>query len=429
MANIDFLTELNWRGMLQDATPSLPQRLAQGQISAYVGIDPTAPSLHIGNLAPIMLLIHLQRAGHRPIILLGGATGMIGDPSGKAAERVLLDQTTVEANIQRIKMQCLSLLDYTAGPNAALILNNYDWYQHFKFLDFLRDVGKLITVNYMWAKDSVQNRKDSGISFTEFSYQLLQAYDFYYLYQHYQCHLQMGGSDQWGNITTGTELIRKAIQAEAHGLTCPLLTRADGSKFGKSEGGNIWLDPQMTSPYAFYQYWLNLADEEMPRMLRIFSLEGQAQIESWINDNQQQPEQRTAQKALAREMTLRIHGDNALNRALSATQVLFSPDAVEALMTLPEADFLELFSGVPTGKLPASALDEEPSVLEVLAQSGAQPSKGEAKRNIQAGAVRLNKVKVGSVDQRITRSDLLNDRYLLFQFGKKNYFIVQFTQE
>ncbi len=421
----DLLAELAWRGMIHDTTPELAERLAQGPVTGYIGFDPTAPSLHVGNLATVMLLVHLQRAGHRPIALVGGATGRIGDPSGKSEERQLLDEATLARNVAGVRRQLERFLDFDPDrPNAARLLDNYDWFADVRLLEFMRQVGKHITIGYMLAKDSVQRRLETGLSFTEFCYQLLQGYDFYHLYTQQGCELQLGGSDQWGNITTGIELIRRMAGGTAHALTTPLLTKADGSKFGKSESGNIWLDAELTSPYAFYQFWLNTADEDLPRMLRVFSLRDRAEIEALEAQSAAQPEARLGQKALAEELTERIHGSEGLAAARNATEALFGADATEALRCLDPAQFLELFAGVPQAQLPPDWLAQSRTVVDLLAEASILPSRSEARRRIQAGGIRLNKAKVEQPDQLLSATDLLNDRYLLVQTGKKNYHVV-----
>jgi len=423
----DLLSELAWRGMIHDTTPGLEDLLKSGPVVGYIGFDPTAPSLHVGNLATVMLLVQLQRAGHRPIALVGGATGRIGDPSGKSEERKLLDEETLQRNVDGVRRQLERFLDFSPdAPNPAVLLDNYEWFADFKLLDFMREAGKHVTVSYMMAKDSVQRRLETGLSFTEFCYQLLQGYDFYHLYERHGCRLQMGGSDQWGNITTGTELVRRLAGGSAHGLTTPLLTKADGSKFGKSESGNVWLDPELTSPYKFYQFWLNQGDEDLPRMLRVFSLKSREEIEDLIAQSAAQPEKRLGQRALAEELTLRIHGPDALETALNASEALFGADATEALRRLDPRQFLEIFEGVPMATLSRDWLTEDRKAVDLLADTGALPSKSEAKRRIQAGGVRINKVKVDQPEQPVDASLLLNDRYLLLQTGKKNYHIVVF---
>ena len=424
---MDLFEELAWRGMLQDCTPELKERLQRGPIVAYIGFDPTARSLHIGNLATVMLLVHLQRAGHKPIALVGGATGMVGDPSGKKDERKLLDEESLKMNQAGIRAQLERFLDFSPGPAQAQIANNYDWFGPMGFLQFLREVGKHLTVNYMMAKDSVQNRMETGISFTEFSYQLLQAYDFYYLHQHYGCELQMGGSDQWGNITSGIELVRRMSGATVHGLTAPLLTKSDGSKYGKSEQGNIWLDPSLTSPFRFYQFLVNSADDDIERLHRVFSLADKANQDELLAQHRVKPHLRLAQKALAQELTLRIHGQEGLTQALNATEVLFGGGdvALQALRTLDEAQILDIFEGVPQGQLPRIRLLENPTAADVLFESGMLPTKGEAKREIMGGGIRINQTKTTDPQQLISTADLLADQFLLLQKGKKNYYLVR----
>jgi len=421
-----FIEELRWRGMIQGITPGAGEKLMSGGCVGYAGFDPTAPSLHIGHLIPIMLLVHFQRSGNRPIALVGGATGMIGDPSGKSEERNLLPLETVRHNEERLRLQLGRFLDFK-GPCAAEIVNNYDWFADVRFLDFLRDVGKHLTVNYMVAKDSVKDRWDSGISFTEFSYQLMQAYDFLWLYTKKNCVLQMGGSDQWGNITAGAELIRRAAGGEVHALTCPLLTRADGGKFGKSEGGEtVWLDPAMTSPYKFYQYWLNCSDVDAPRLLRMFTLLPREEIERLEADHARVPHERIMQKALAREMTSRIHSEADCQSVLEATGILFGEATTESLRRLPEKDFLSVFEGVPQAEIPKSLLEKGVPVVEFVADwAKLFASRGEAKRMIQQGGLSINRDKVTDENLRVTAAHLLNGRYILLQKGKKSYCVVK----
>ncbi|UOQ68352.1 tyrosine--tRNA ligase [Hymenobacter volaticus] len=433
---MDLLSELRWRGMLHDAMPGTAEHLtAQQPVSGYIGFDPTGVSLHIGSLATIMLLVHLQRAGHRPVALVGGATGMIGDPTGKSAERNLLDEDTLRRNQEGIKAQLEKFLDFTPGPTAAVVVNNYDWFKEFGFLQFLREVGKHLTVNYMMAKDSVKRRlgtdtdstdqRADGLSFTEFSYQLLQGYDFLHLYRTLNCTLQMGGSDQWGNITTGTELIRRLAgsEARAYALTTPLITKADGSKFGKTEGGNVWLDPTMTSPYQFYQFFLNASDADVPRLIRVFTLLPQEEIEALEAEHAQAPHLRTLQKALAKDVTIRVHSEEAYEAALAASQVLFGGGE---LSTLDEQTLLDVFAGVPQVEVPRASL-EELNVVTLLSEATTSvvfASKGEAKKMIQGGGVSLNRVKV-TVDQLASDIPLLHDKYYVAQKGKKNYFLIK----
>jgi tyrosyl-tRNA synthetase len=423
---MDFIRELRWRGMIQAVTPGAEEKLEKAGCVGYAGFDPTAPSLHIGHLIPVMLLVHFQRSGNRPIALVGGATGMIGDPSGKSEERNLLPLETIRYNQECIRRQLERFLDFK-GHCAAEIVNNYDWFAEVRFLDFLRDVGKHLTVNYMVAKDSVKGRWESGISFTEFSYQLLQAYDFLWLYTNKKCVLQMGGSDQWGNITSGAELIRRTLGGEAHALTCPLLTRSDGRKFGKSEGGeSVWLDPAHTSPYKFYQYWLNCADDDAPRLLRMFTLLPQEEIQRLEAAHAEKPHERPMQKALAADMTVRIHSDADYRSALEASEILFGKGTTETLHRLPEKDFLAVFEGVPQAEIAKSALEAGIPLVEFAAdRTGFFASRGEAKRMIQQGGLSVNKEKITDENTAITRARLLNGRYILLQKGKKSYCVVK----
>ena len=425
----NFLEELRWRGMLHDMMPGTEETLAKSMTAGYIGFDPTASSLHLGNLATIMLLVHFQRAGHKPIALVGGATGMIGDPSGKSAERQFLSEETLAHNQAAIKKQLEKFLDFDCGAHAAEMVNNYDWFKEIGFLQFLREAGKHLTVNYMMAKDSVKNRlgEGGGISFTEFSYQLLQGYDFYHLYTHKNCRLQMGGSDQWGNITTGTELIRRKAAGEAYALTTPLLTKADGSKFGKSEGGNIWLDASMTSPYKFYQFLLNQKDEDMPRLIRVFSLKSRTEIEALEAQHQAAPHERHLQKALAEELTLRIHSQEGLENAQQASLILFGKEVVEALRQISEATLLEVFEGVPQVEISKEAYQSCENVTDLLSvatEGQIFKSKGEARKAIQNNAVSVNKSKV-SDPQQSADFELLQHKYLLAQNGKKQYYLIK----
>ncbi len=427
----NFVEALRWRGMIHDMTPGTEEQLTKEMTTAYVGIDPTADSLHIGHLVGIMMLKHLQLAGHKPLALIGGATGMIGDPSGKSQERNLLDEATLRHNQECLKQQLAKFLDFeTEASNKAELVNNYDWMKEFSFLDFIRDVGKHITVNYMMSKDSVKKRLSaesaSGMSFTEFTYQLVQGYDFLYLYQHKQCKLQMGGSDQWGNITTGTELIRRKMGAEnqAFALTCPLITKADGGKFGKTETGNIWLDPEKTTPYAFYQFWLNCSDEDAAKYVKIFTLMSRDEIEKLIEEHSQAPHLRLLQKALAREITIRVHSEEALKGAEEASQILFGKATTEALRRLDEKTLLSVFDGVPTVAVSKEKVSEGLDITEFLAtETEIFASKGEARRMLKDNGLSVNKEKVNDAYQ-ITSSDLLNGRYILVQKGKKNYYLV-----
>lgn len=425
-----FIQELRERGLVQDMMPGTEELLEKGMVSAYIGFDPTAESLHVGSLLPITLLMRLQKAGHKPYALVGGATGMIGDPSGKSAERNLLDTDTLNRNCEGIRKQLSRFLDFNgAQANAAVMVNNYDWFKNFSFLDFIRDAGKLITVNYMMAKDSVKKRMETGISFTEFSYQLIQGYDFLYLNEQYKVQLQMGGADQWGNITTGTELIRKKNGNEAYAFTSPLITKSDGSKFGKSEGGNVWLDADLTSPYQFYQFWLKLADAEAEKMSLIYSFKPVAEIRSMIETHRQAPHLRLLQKALAEEMTIMVHSKDDLEFAQKASEILFSNSAVDALKSLSEKQLLEVMDGVPQVQAPMSLLTEEEgtSLIDFLAEYGVYASKGEARKAIQGNAVSINKEKVSGVDARLDKGLLLNGKYLLLQKGKSNYTLAIFA--
>ncbi len=428
MKKKDFIQEITWRGLVHDQTPALDAQLGRETTRGYIGFDPTAASLHIGNLVPIMLLVHFQRAGHRPIALVGGATGMVGDPSGKLEERKLLDEETLRHNQAGIRRQLEKFLDFT-GPNAAEVVNNYDWFGQMGFLDFLRDVGKHLTVNYMMAKDSVRKRLETGLSFTEFSYQLLQGYDYYYLYQHKGCRLQMGGSDQWGNITAGTELIRRMGGGEAHALTAPLVTKADGSKFGKSEAGNVWLDPALTSPYQFYQFWLNVSDADAGRMIRIYTLLDEDQILDLEAQQAATPGERPLQKALAADVTTRVHSAADLQVAVQASEVLFGQGTAEVLRQFDERLLLDVLEGVPRVQLSRSQWQEATDLPELLGPATAGVifgSKGEARKMMAAGGVRINKLRVAA-DAVPAQFDLLHDRYWLVQKGKKQYFLVEIT--
>ena len=428
MGKINFVKELEWRGMINNMMPGTEEQLNKEMTSAYVGIDPTADSLHIGHLVGIMMLKHLQRAGHRPIALIGGATGMIGDPSMKSQERVLIDEVTLRHNQECLRKQLEKFLDFNSGaPNAAILVNNYDWMKNYSFLQFIRDVGKHLTVNYMMAKDSVKKRlaanADHGMSFTEFSYQLLQGYDFLYLYEHEGCRLQMGGSDQWGNITTGTELIRRMNGGEAFAITCPLITKADGTKFGKTEGGNVWLDPKRTSPYKFYQFWLNVSDEDAEKYIKIFTLLERPVIEEAIARHREDPGQRSLQKLLAKEVTVMIHGEQEYENALAASRMLFGNSTSEELRKLDERTFLAVFSGVPTFELKKDSLPR--NIVDFLAvDTSILPSKGEARKMVQAGGISINKDKVSDISREISAGDIIDGKYILAQKGKKNYFII-----
>jgi len=420
-----FIEELRWRGMIHDMMPGTEEQLQKESTSGYIGFDPTADSLHIGNLLPIMLLVHFQRCGHKPIALVGGATGMIGDPSFKSEERKFLDEDTLRHNLSCQKRQLEKFLDFNCGANSAEIVNNYDWFRGFSFLDFLREVGKHITVNYMMAKDSVKKRLETGISFTEFSYQLIQGYDYYHLYKEKNCRLQMGGSDQWGNIVTGTELIRRLDAGDAYALTCPLVTKADGGKFGKSEKGNVWLDPSRTSPYVFYQFWLNTSDEDAEKYIKLFTLLSQSEIEALTNEHRLAPHLRILQKKLAGEVTLMVHSSRDLDTAIEASEILFGKGTAETLKKLDEATFLNVFEGVPQYEINKDLLQTGINILDLLGEVTAVfPSKGEAKRMIKGGGVVLNKEKVENEALSVGTGHLLNERYLLIQKGKKNYYLI-----
>ena len=430
---MNFVEELKWRGMIHQMMPGTEELLQKEQVSAYVGIDPTADSLHIGHLCGVMMLRHLQRCGHRPIALVGGATGMIGDPSGKSQERNLLNEETLRHNVACIQKQLAHFLDFESdAPNRAELVNNFDWMKDFSFLDFAREIGKCITVNYMMAKDSVKRRLNGeaqdGMSFTEFTYQLLQGYDFLYLYQTKNCKLQMGGSDQWGNITTGTELIRRKLggENEAFALTCPLITKADGKKFGKTEKGNIWLDRNRTSPYAFYQFWLNVADEDAERYIKIFTSLDKPTIDALIEEHRQDPGLRLLQKRLAEELTIMVHSREDYELALEASGILFGKSTKESLVKLDEQTLLDVFSGVPQFEINRSLLTGEGTKAVDLFAEHTQcfPSKGEMRKLTQGGGVSLNKEKLTSFDQMVTEADLIDDKYLLVQQGKKKYFLL-----
>ena len=426
---VNFVQELTWRGMIHNIMPGTEEQLKKEQTSAYVGIDPTADSLHIGHLVSIMMLKHFQAAGHKPIALIGGATGMIGDPSMKSAERNLLDEETLRHNQQAIKNQLSRFLDFDSeAPNAAIMVNNYDWMKDYTFLGFIRDIGKHITVNYMMSKDSVKKRltgeEREGMSFTEFTYQLVQGYDYLYLYQNHGCKLQMGGSDQWGNITTGTELIRRKSGGEAFALTCPLITKADGGKFGKTEQGNIWLDANYTSPYAFYQFWLNVSDDDAARYIKIFTMLSKEDIENAISQHSEAPHMRSLQKLLAKEITIMVHGEQEYNKAVDASEILFGQSTPQKLKEIDERTFLSVFDGVPTFEIKREELPSD--IIELLAvKSSIFPSKGECRKMIQTGTVSVNKEKISATDSTVELSDLLNDKYILIQKGKKNYYIIK----
>lgn len=424
----NFVEELRWRGMLQNSTPGIEEELAKGPMSAYVGIDPTGDSLHIGHLVSIMIMKHFQACGNKPFALIGGATGMIGDPSMKSQERNLLDEKTLAHNVSCIKAQLARFLDFESdAPNKAELVNNYDWMKDYTFINFTRDIGKLITVNYMMSKDSVKKRlsRDSseGMSFTEFTYQLLQGYDFLYLYQNRNIRLQLGGADQWGNITTGAELIRKTLGKEAYALTCPLITKADGGKFGKTEKGNIWLDAERTSPYQFYQFWLNVSDEDAERYIKIFTMLEREVIEAAIEEHRADPGRRTLQKLLAKEVTIMVHGEANYETAVKASQMLFGKATAEDLRSLDEKTFLSVFEGVPTFEILREDLPV--GILDFLAEkTGVFPSKGEARKMIQGNGFSLNKEKVTDIAREVSESDIIDGKYILAQKGKKDYFII-----
>lgn len=426
----NFIEELRWRGMLQDMTPEIEEHLNKGMAAAYLGFDPTADSLHIGHLVGVMTLLHFQRAGHKPFALVGGATGMIGDPSFKSAERNLLDKVTLDHNVACIKNQLGKFLNFNQGAkNKAELVNNYDWMSNFTFLDFIRDVGKHITVNYMMAKDSVKRRLEdgNGLSFTEFTYQLIQGYDFYHLWKNENVSIQLGGSDQWGNIVTGTEMIRRIGGGSAYALTVPLITKADGTKFGKTEGGSVWLDPEKTSPYAFYQFWLNVSDEDASKYIRIFTTLDQVTIETLEKEHQEAPHLRALQKEIAKQVTIMVHSEADYEMALKASAILFGKSSTEDLALLDERTFLQVFDGVPQVQIEKPEYESTSSVLELLAdKSGTAifPSKGEARKMIQGGGVSINKEKLADPNAAV-EAKLLQDKYLLVQKGKKNYYIIE----
>ncbi len=428
---MNLVEELRWRGMLQDIMPGTEELLSKEMVSGYIGFDPTSDSLHIGSLVPILLLVHLQKAGHKPFALVGGATGMIGDPSFKSEERNLLSEETLQHNLEGIKKQLSKFLDFSSdAPNKAEMVNNYDWFKDFSFLNFIRDVGKHITVNYMMSKDSVRKRLEgnNGMSFTEFTYQLIQGYDFYWLYQHKNCKLQMGGSDQWGNIVTGTEIIRRKAGGEAFAFTCPLLTKADGGKFGKTEKGNVWLDPEKTSPYQFYQFWLNASDEDATKWIKIFTLLPKEEIDQLITDHAAAPHARALQKKLAEEITCFVHSREDFEFAVKASEILFGNASTEALASLNEKQLLQVMEGVPTAEITRNQIEAGYDLISLLADTGVTPSKGEAKKLLAAGGVAINKEKIAPEKTAVSTADLLQNKYLLLQKGKKNYFLVRVTE-
>ncbi len=428
---MNFVEELTWRGMIHDITPGTEEQLEKEMTSAYVGIDPTADSLHIGHLVSVMMLKHFQLAGHKPIALVGGATGMIGDPSGKSVERNLLDEPTLRHNEECLKRQLGKFLDFESdAANAAELVNNYDWMKDFSFLDFIRDIGKHITVNYMMAKDSVKKRlgEDAkmGLSFTEFSYQLVQGTDFLHLYREKNCKLQMGGSDQWGNILTGTELIRRKESGEAFALTCPLITKADGGKFGKTESGNVWLDPKLTTPYKFYQFWLNVSDADAEKYIKIFTLLSKEDVAALVEEQEAAPHLRPLQKRLAKEVTCMVHDKEEYTKAVEASEILFGKASTESLAKLDKDTFLSVFEGVPTYVVDREKIDAGVPIVELLAgETEAFPSKGELRRTIKGGGLSLNKAKLADQEYLVTKADLINGSYLLVQKGKKNYYIIE----
>ena len=426
----NFVEELRWRGLLHDIMPGTEEQLNKEVTSAYIGFDPTADSLHIGSLVQIILLMHFQQSGHKPIALVGGATGMIGDPSGKSSERNLLDEETLNKNIDGMKNQLARFLDFSStSSNAAELVNNFDWMKNLSFLDFARDIGKHITVNYMMSKDSVRNRLNpdakEGMSFTEFTYQLIQGYDFLHLYAENNCKLQMGGSDQWGNITTGTELIRRKVQGKAFAITCPLITKADGSKFGKSEGGNIWLDAERTSPYKFYQYWLNASDADAEKYIKIFTFLDKETIEELINEHNKAPHLRLLQKRVATEVTQMVHSKDALDNAIKASNILFGQSTADDLKSLDEKTFLDVFDGVPKAEIFKVDLDKGIDIIDALNEkSGFLKSNGEARRAIKENSISVNKEKI-SEEYQLSKNDLISNKYILLQRGKKNYFLLK----
>ena len=424
---MSFVEELRWRGMLQDIMPGTEELLNKEQVSGYIGFDPTGDSLHVGHLTQIMTLIHFQHAGHKPVALVGGATGMIGDPSFKSAERNLLDEATLNHNVACLKKQLAKFLNFGDGETDAKMVNNYDWFKDFKFLDFIRDVGKLITVNYMMSKDSVKKRLegDNGLSFTEFTYQLIQGYDFYYLWKHHNCKIQMGGSDQWGNIVTGSEMIRRQDQGTAFALTTQLIKKADGQKFGKTESGAVWLDAKKTSPYKYYQFWLNTSDDDAKNWIKIFTLLPKEEIDAIITEHDTAPHLRVVQKALAKDITIRTHSEKDYETAVKTSEFLFGNGSLEFLADLDHEAVLEVFDGVPQFDLAKDKLAAGINVLDLLAVDTAVfPSKGEARKMLQGGGVSLNREKLSDIEQVINESNLINNKYLVIQRGKKNYYLV-----
>ena len=426
----NFIEELKWRGLLHDMMPGTEELLKSKKVTGYIGFDPTADSLHIGSLVPILILMHFQRAGHKPVVVVGGVTGMIGDPSGKSKERNLLDEKTLNHNVKAIKQQLSQFIDFDAKENPAVLVNNYDWFKDIKLIDFVRNIGKHITVNYMMAKDSVKKRLNpehddtAGMSFTEFTYQLFQGYDFLHLYREIDCQLQMGGSDQWGNMTTGAELIRRVEGGKAYALTVPLITKSDGGKFGKTEQGNVWLSAKYTSPYKFYQFWINTSDEDAEKYIKIFTFLDKDTVEKLIVEHREAPHFRILQKRLAEEVTRMIHGEEALQKAIDASRILFGKSTAEALKSLDEQTFLDVFEGVPQGSLKRATLESGLDITTALTTSGFLPSGNEARRALKENSVSVNKEKV-TADKVLTTDDLINDTYIIFQRGKKKYFMVK----
>ena len=424
---MNFVEELRWRGMIHDIMPETEKFLSENKVSGYIGFDPTSDSLHIGSLVQIMILVHFQKHGHTPYVLVGGATGMVGDPSGKSKERKLLQKDELFNNVEAIQKQLAKFLEFEQVPNAAAMVNNYDWFKSFNFLDFMRDVGKHISVNYMMAKESVKKRLETGISFTEFTYQLVQGYDFYWLYKNHQCKVQMGGSDQWGNIVTGTELIRRMDGGSAYAITSPLIQKADGSKFGKTEEGNVWLDPKKTSPYKFYQYWINSSDEDAKNYIKIFTLKSKDEVETLIEEHNLNPGQRILQKELAKSLTELVHGEENYNAAVEASSILFKKGdaAVEALKGLSSSLFMEIFDGVPQKEITKSELAGKVTIIDLLSSiSGFLKSNGEARRALNENSISINKKKA-SIDFMVGEEDLIANQYILLQRGKKNYFVLK----
>ncbi|RRN78013.1 tyrosine--tRNA ligase [Pseudoxanthomonas sp. SGD-10] len=424
---MNFIEDLRWRGLIQDIMPGTEEELSKGMVSGYIGFDPTAESLHVGSLSQIFTLVRFQKAGHKPYALVGGATGMIGDPTGKSQERNLLSEEDLERNLKGIQKQLEQFLDFDCGENSAVIVNNFDWFKNYSFLDFIRDAGKHITVNYMMAKDSVKKRLESevGMSFTEFTYQLIQGFDFYHLWKNNNMKLQMGGSDQWGNIVTGTEFIRRKAGGQAFALTSPLIKKSDGTKFGKTEGGNIWLDPQRTSPYKFYQFWLNSTDEDAQNYIKVFTFMTKEEVDSLIEEHNQAPHLRVLQKTLAEDVTRRVHGESALQTALKTTDFLFGNGSLEFLSSLSEEEVISIFEGVAQYSVDKSLLNNGIDILTLLAEKTLIfPSKGEARKMIQGGGVSLNKEKVSGADAIIGLNNLINDKFIVAQKGKKNYFLI-----